>query len=437
MEETMVKICVIGSGYVGLTTSAVLAELGHEVYSVDVDKQKIDRLKEGEVPIYEPELEQYIQQNVKAGRLFFSTEIEACIMKSEIILIAVGTPPLADGSSDLSYIENVVNTIADGLISHKIIVTKSTVPPGTNEWIQETLLNKGVNPHLFDVVSNPEFLKEGSAIHDLLYPDKIVIGAKSVTAAEAIKKMYKGLPGKCIVTSLTGAELIKYASNTFLATKISFINEMARICDAYDVNVEDVAFGIGTDPRIGPLFLKAGLGYGGSCFPKDISSLHHAAQEREVDVPLLEATMHVNNTQVDIYLDKFIQSIAEEREKQDVKVAIWGLTFKPNTDDTRLSPAIAIIHKLKERGITTIHAHDPLVTFIEQDIVHHTDLYEAVEGTHALIVATDWDVYKSVDWERIGELMEGNVVLDGRNMYHPSSLTKKGFQYVGLGRPID
>lgn len=246
--------------------------------------------------------------------------------------------------------------------------------------------------------------------------------------------MYKGLPGKHIITTPTGAELIKYASNAFLATKISFMNEMARICDAYGVNVADVAEGIGTDPRIGSQFLRAGLGYGGSCFPKDVSSLHYSAVSKQVDVPLLEATMRVNETQVDIYVEKLLEKIRGKLISEKARIAVWGLTFKPNTDDTRLSPALAIIDKLSRKGFKNIHAFDPMVTSSEENVVNCTDMYEAVEGADILIVATEWDEFKAVDWKRVKSLMNGELVLDGRNLYEPDQLIKEGLRYVGVGR---
>ncbi|WP_096199106.1 UDP-glucose dehydrogenase family protein [Bacillus sp. FJAT-45350] len=425
------EICIVGAGYVGLTTAAILSDKGHHVHSVDIMEEKIQLLNKGKIPIYEPELDSYIIRNIKKGTLNFSTKIPDKIKASGVIIIAVGTPSLPDGSTNLSYIKGVVDTIANNLNSYKIIMTKSTVPPGTNEWIHKTLVEKGINEDLFDVVSNPEFLKEGTAIADLLNPDKTVIGSKSNRPIPKVQQLYKGFHGKFIMTSLTGAELIKYASNAFLATKISFINEMARICDAYGVNIDDIAKGIGTDPRIGSLFLRAGLGYGGSCFPKDISSLHHSASKKNVSVPLLEATMNVNKTQIDMYLNK-LTSVFQKLENK--KITVWGLTFKPNTGDLRFSQSLALIDKLLEYG-SEVHAYDPLITSTDRNITIHDDIYQSIHNSEILIVATEWDTFKSIDWSKVHNKMNGNILLDGRNMFHPSTVKKFGFHYLGMGRP--
>lgn len=426
------NICVIGVGYVGLTTSAVLADKGHRVHAVDINEEKISLLNEGIIPIYEPGLEEMILRSRQKGRLRFSVNVREAIKDNDIIYIAVGTPANDDGSTNLSYIQDVALAIADYITSYKIIITKSTVPPGTNEWINQTLIEKGIDQKLFDVVSNPEFLKEGSAIQDLLHPDKTVIGTKSERPVETVKSLYKGFHGEVIVTSLTGAELIKYASNAFLATKISFMNEMARICDAYNVNINDISKGIGTDPRIGPLFLNAGLGYGGSCFPKDVSSLYHSAKKKNISVPLLEATMTINNTQINEYLKKLKDVLGDFSNK---KIAIWGLAFKPNTDDTRFSRAYALIDHLLEHG-ASIDVYDPIVSLTEKAVTVHESPYQAVRNSDALIVATEWDVFKAADWKRVKDLMNGTVLVDGRNMFEPTQMKELGFQYLGLGRPV-
>lgn len=423
------NICVIGAGYVGLTTATILASRGHTVHAVDINETKINLLNQGTVPIYEPGLEPLINENLQEKTLVFSTKINKAIQHNEIIIIAVGTPALPDGSTDLSFIHNVVETIAKNLNTYKIIVTKSTVPPGTNESIYQTLLDKGIDKDLFDVVSNPEFLKEGSAIQDLLHPDKTVIGTKHSRPVSVMKQMYGGILGEVILTSLTGAELIKYASNAFLATKISFINEMARICDVYNVNIEDVSKGIGTDPRIGPLFLKSGLGYGGSCFPKDVSALHHSAKSKKVNVPLLEATMEVNHSQIDVYLNKLISHVPLEGKK----ITVWGLTFKPNTDDTRLSPALRLIEKLKAFHCH-IHCYDPQVNSLNiKDVNYHTDMYDSLKDSDILIVATEWDMFKFPNWDKVKKWMKNNIILDGRNIYDPKRLEANGFHYIAVG----
>jgi UDPglucose 6-dehydrogenase len=426
------RICIIGAGYVGLTTGAVLAHFGHTTHCVDIDQTKINLLKDGKVPIYEPGLSEMINQNIQKGTLQFSTKIKEAIKASEIVMITVGTPALPNGNTNLSFIEKVVDTIATCLDSYKIIITKSTVPPGTNEWIHQKLLATGISKELFDIVSNPEFLKEGSALQDILHPDKTVIGVKREQPIVTIKKLYAGIEGQFIISSLTGAELIKYASNAFLATKISFMNEMARICDVYDVDIKDIERGIGTDPRIGPHFLKAGLGYGGSCFPKDIHALYHAAKKKNVEASMLEATMRVNQTQVDIYVEKLLSAIPDDK---DIKITIWGITFKPNTNDIRSSQSIALINKLQKK-YSNIHVYDPLVTYTENGLISHNNQYESIIDSDVLVIATDWDIFKKINWKKVKNRMRGNVILDARNIVDPVELEKNDFQYIGIGRIV-
>ncbi|MFV8827434.1 UDP-glucose dehydrogenase family protein [Alkalihalobacterium sp. APHAB7] len=424
------NICVVGAGYVGLTTAAVLSDCGHHVDCVDINEVRIERLKSGNVPIFEPGLEELIVKNLDNNHLTFSTKVEEKISKNPIIFITVGTPSLKDGSPDLSYVESVIDNIVTSITSHKTIIIKSTVPPGTNEKIHHLLLEKNVDPSLFDVVSNPEFLREGTAVKDMFEPDKIVIGVKKPEPLQVMQKIYKGVNAPYIVTSLSGAEMIKYASNAFLATKISFINEMARICDAYEVNVSDVALGLGTDPRIGPLFLRSGLGYGGSCFPKDLQGLVYAAKKKDIHPELMTSVQKVNDTQIDIYVNKLKTVVPDLSCK---KITVWGLSFKPNTDDIRYSASIRLIEKLLEEG-ATIQAYDPVVKLEHPEIICHSNAYDSVKQSDILIVATEWNEFKSADWSKVQKEMKGNVVLDGRNVIDPKTVRHVDLHYLGVGQ---
>ncbi|WP_209125528.1 UDP-glucose/GDP-mannose dehydrogenase family protein [Alkalihalobacillus sp. BA299] len=424
------NICVIGAGYVGLTTAAVLSDCGHYIDCVDINHERIAMLKKGVVPIFEPGLEEIISKNIENNHLTFSTKVKEKIDENPIIFITVGTPSLEDGSPNLTYVKLVVDDIANSITSHKTIIIKSTVPPGTNEEIYNMFIEKDVDPELFDIVSNPEFLREGSAVKDMLEPDKVVVGIKRPEPVQVMQKIYQQIHAPYIVTSLTGAEMIKYASNAFLATKISFINEIARICDAYEVNVSDVALGLGTDPRIGPLFLRAGLGYGGSCFPKDLQGLTYAAKKKNIHPELITSVQNVNDMQIDIYLKKLKSAIPELKEKQ---VTVWGLSFKPDTDDTRYSASIRLIEKLLEEG-ATIHAYDPVVKLDHPEIICHSNAYEAVKQSDALIVATEWNEFKEINWLKVKESMDGNIVLDGRNIIDPRIVRHAGFHYLGVGQ---
>ncbi|WP_374717294.1 UDP-glucose dehydrogenase family protein [Geobacillus thermodenitrificans] len=426
------NICIIGAGYVGLTTAAVLAELGHEVHCIDHDERKIHLLNNGEVPFYEPGLEELITKN--CNYLTFSGRWDY-IKRAAVIVICVGTPPRPDGSADLRYIEAVLDRLAATIESYKTIVTKSTVPPGTNEWMRAELIRKGVAPHLFRIVSNPEFLREGSAVYDMFHPDKIVVGLEpdDDRSLAVVQAMYAGINAPYVTTSLTGAELIKYAANAFLATKISFINEMARICDAFAVDINDVARGIGFDPRIGPHFLQAGLGYGGSCFPKDVKALEHAARSRDVEPRLLQAVQSVNATQIDVCLNKLNKELAPLNGK---KIAVLGIAFKPNTDDTRFSPAEALIRQLSGSGCT-VAAYDPKATLTAPlaNVIQVQSVHEAIQDADGLIIATDWDEFRTLDWSEVKAAMNGTLVFDGRNCLDRRAVEQSGLRYVGVGRP--
>lgn len=425
------NICIIGAGYVGLTTAAVLAELGHEVCCVDQNKQKIEQLNNGHIPIYEPGLQELIHKNKQ--RLTFTDSFDEG-MKNSVIIICVGTPSWTDGSTDLRYIQSVIDDLSSRIDSYKTIITKSTVPPGTNEWMYTRLLEKGVPSHLFDIVSNPEFLREGSAISDMLHADKIVVGLRhdDNRSLPVIQAMYSSIDAPYIVTSLNGAEMIKYASNAFLATKISFINEIARICDAFGVNVNDVAKGIGCDPRIGPHFLQAGLGYGGSCFPKDVKSLERTARSQHIEPHLLKAVQLVNDSQIDVYIHKLQQALDHLPQRT---VAVLGISFKPNTDDTRDSPAERFIRQLSQTGCLIL-AYDPKATLSNDhrpNVVQTKTIHEAIDGADAVVVATDWAEFQQLDWAEVKKQMNGTVVLDARNCLKRKEIEQCGLHYIGVG----
>ncbi|KMK77324.1 UDP-glucose dehydrogenase family protein [Alkalihalobacillus pseudalcaliphilus] len=424
------NVCVIGAGYVGLTTSAVLADLGNYVYCVEINEQKLEKLKNGNTPIFEPQLENMIKVNLKSGRLLFSSSLSKAVNESSVIFIAVGTPSLSDGRTNLTFLESVINELSSCINSYKVIITKSTVPIGTNQKIVEELIKLGVSPLHFDIVSNPEFLREGSAIQDMLSPDKIVIGVNDHKPIELIQKLYKPFDAPFHITSLEGAEMIKYTANAFLATKISFINEISKICEVYNIDITKVAKGIGLDPRIGSHFLGAGLGYGGSCFPKDLEALIFLASQKQVSPHLLKATKTVNDSQVDFYIKKLLN---KEPDLLNKKITVWGLSFKPNTDDIRESQAIKLIEHLSARGYD-LHVHDPVVKTHIQNTTNYQHLYESIEQSDVLIIATEWDLYKNADWSIIAEKMNGTLIFDCRNCILPDLVTSRGLNYMGVAR---
>lgn len=427
----MMNICVIGTGYVGLTTGTVLAHFGHTVYCVDKDKNKIDTLNCGIIPIFEPNLQELVNENKTRNNLYFLTDLQKAQENCEVILIAVGTPPNPDGSSNLSYLEDVLDELTKVMTTHKTIIVKSTVPLGTNEWIIQYLLEKGIDQKLFDIVSNPEFLREGSAVYDMLHPDKVVVGLKNPQPIRIMQKLYEKTNAPFIITSLTGAEMIKYASNAFLATKISFVNEIAKICDVYNVDIKEVTIGLGTDPRIGTHFLNPGLGFGGSCLPKDLLALQHASLKKNVVPEILNAVQKVNDTQVDYYFDKLIREFSTLKNKQ---ISVWGLAFKPGTDDTRYSKSIRLIEKLVAAG-AKVHVYDPIIDLKNQlPIERHNDMFSSIVDADCLIIATEWDEFKNIDWHKVQSSMKGNLVVDGRNIIDPRVLTKCKLKYLGVGR---
>lgn len=423
------RICVVGAGYVGLTTATALADFGHDVRCVDIDQAKIDSLCQGKIPIYEPGLQELMYKNTQRNKLHFSSHVEESIRDYPIILIAVGTPSKEDGSSNLSFVSQVVKIIASTLNEYKIIITKSTVPPGTNEWIHQTLIEMGIEEERFDIVSNPEFLREGTALWDIYHPNKIVFGTKSDRPINVLKKLYESGRVPYIFSSLTGAELIKYASNAFLATKISFANEMARICDAYAVNYSDIAKGLGSDPRIGHHFLNAGLGFGGSCLPKDLSALRDSALRKEVETKLLDAVMEINTNQIVVYLKKLMTELPDLMDKQ---ITVWGVTFKPGTDDLRSSPALRLIKQLVQKG-SHVHTYDPMVQLELAEVSSFSDQYESVRDSDALIIATEWEEFHKCNWSEIKARMRGSIILDARNCIDGKTVKNEGFIYLGVG----
>ena len=429
-------IAVIGTGYVGLVTGACFAEFGVDVTCVDIDADKIARLSSGEMPIYEPGLEQLVTKNVQSGRLRFTTDIKEAVEQALVIFLAVGTPPQADGSPDLSFVESAARSIAESMNGYKVIVTKSTVPIGTGEYLRKLL--RETNPRLnFGIVSNPEFLREGAAINDFMRPDRVVIGSRDQEAIAIMRDLYRPLyliEAPFVVTSLEAAELTKYAANAFLATKISFINEIANMCDSIGCDVHDVARGMGMDRRIGSKFLHPGPGFGGSCFPKDTQALASVARQFGRDSLIVDAVIEVNRRQREAMLPKIEKLVGEMAGKT---IAVLGLAFKPETDDMREAPAIDIITGLLKAG-AKIRAYDP-VAMIEAasvlpEVNYADDEYSAATGAHALVFVTEWNQFRALDMKRIRDLMETPKIADLRNIYEPEDMRDLGFEYVGVGR---
>ena len=430
------NICVIGTGYVGLVTGVVFADMGNDVVCVDKLASKIDGLNQGIMPIYEPGLEEMVARNVGDGRLEFTTDLDSAVQKAEIVFIAVGTPPREDGSTDLSYVEDAAKGVARALNRYKVIVNKSTVPVGTGDFVREVIETNKRRAVDFDVVSNPEFLREGSAITDTLVPDRIVIGAPSKIVAMRLLELYAPLERPMIVTDVASAEMIKYASNAFLATKISFANAIANICEEAGADVTQVVKGMGLDARIGQAFLNAGLGYGGSCFPKDTRSLLHTAQSYGCEFPLLAATIETNELQP----KRFIAKIHDALGGDDLKgktVGILGLAFKANTDDMREAKSLDVIADLLASG-ATVKAYDPIAMentkSVFPQITYGANAYEVATGADALVIVTEWNEFKNLNFERISGLMERPLILDGRNLYDPERLRRLGFEYHSIGR---
>lgn len=430
-------IAVIGTGYVGLVTGACFAEFGVEVTCVDVDKNKIDRLNQGIIPIYEPGLDQIVEKNTKAGRLHFTTEIQSAVEQALVIFLAVGTPPKADGSPDMSYYEQASKDIAETMNGYKVLVTKSTVPVGTGKWLREFIkANQKVKTN-FGVASNPEFLREGAAIEDFMRPDRVVIGSNEEDAIAIMKDLYRPLyliETPIVITSLEAAELIKYAANAFLATKISFINEIANLCDKIGCDVHDVARGMGMDNRIGRKFLHPGPGYGGSCFPKDTRALTTVADHFGVETLIVDAVIEANERQRQAMIPKIEKLVGDFNGKL---IGVLGLSFKPETDDMRESPATDIIRELQKRG-ARIKAFDPVAMeearHCLSDIEYAKDEYDAIAGADALVFMTEWNQFRALDMVRVKQLLKSPKIADLRNIYEPKDMRDLGFEYVGVGR---
>ena len=462
------RVCVIGTGYVGLVTGACLAHIGHDVICIDNNEEKVKLMKSGQSPIFEPGLSEIMQSSINSGKILFSSDLAAGVHHGEILFIAVGTPPLPNGESDTRYVEAVARGIGENLNGgYKVIVNKSTVPIGSGDWVrmivldgiaerQKTLVAAGDTAceekfsaiaNEFDVVSNPEFLREGSAVHDTFNPDRIVLGGNSQQATGMMKELYapiverkfaadKSLPPvPVLVTDLSSAEMIKYAANAFLATKISFINEVANICDRVGADVTQVAKGIGLDSRIGSKFLQAGIGWGGSCFPKDVSALIHTADDYGYEAQLMKAAVSVNERQRLIALEKLQQVLKILKGKT---VGLLGLTFKPDTDDLRDAPALILIEQLNRLG-AKVKAYDPIISQTGMrhglsGVLVETDAERLADGCDALVLVTEWQQFSTLDYGKMAKLMNHAVMIDGRNFLDPQTMIRAGFQYVGVGR---
>ncbi len=429
-------ISIIGSGYVGLVTGACFADVGHNVICVDNDEGKIKTLQAGRIPIYEPGLEEIVHRNVSAHRLHFSSSIREGVEKSQIVFIAVPTPPQSNGDVDLSFIEKVSREIADILTDYRVIVDKSTVPVKTGERVAETIKRYNRHGAKFDVVSNPEFLREGCAIRDLMHPDRIVIGAQSQHAVDLMKKVYEPFMAPVLVTGINSAELIKHAANSFLALKISYINAISAICDASGADVEKVADGIGMDRRIGRQFLNAGIGYGGSCFPKDVAAFIHISEQLGVPFTLLKEVQRINAGQKERFLKLIRDTLWVLREK---KIAVWGLTFKPNTDDVRSSVAIELVDAMLREG-AHVSVYDPKGMEKARELKAIADAkfaasaLEAIDGAEALVIATEWNEFANVDFAAVKQRMTTPIVFDGRNLLNAETMGELGFHYHSIGR---
>ena len=445
-------IAIIGTGYVGLVTGACLAEIGHNVYCQDCDKEKIERLKNGKIPIYEPYLERLVIENKKKRRLFFTDSLKEAICSSVVVFICVGTPPLENGEADLSAIERVTREIAHYSESYKLIIEKSTVPVQTGLWVERTFKIYRLKEIDFDVASNPEFLREGQAVFDFLHPDRIVIGVQSKRAEELLREIYRPIidrsfncpihkecpenePIPLIVTDIKSAELIKHASNSFLATKISFINAISDICEKTGANIKDVAYGMGLDRRIGKDFLNAGIGFGGFCFPKDLKAFIKISEKCGYDFRLLKEVERINEGRVFLVIEKLKNGLWILKDKT---IGILGLSFKPNTDDIRLSPSLKICRLLLKEG-AKIRAYDPKAVerakreLKSQQITYCSSPYEVAKGADALVLCTEWEEFKDLNWKKIKSLMLYPFILDGRNMLEKQKMKDLGFEYVGMG----
>jgi UDPglucose 6-dehydrogenase len=428
------KLTIIGTGYVGLVTGACFAEVGHHVICVDNNQDKVKLLQSGGIPIYEPGLDELVKRSVAAGRLRFTASIKDGVENSDVIFIAVPTPPQPDGSVDLSFIEGVAREIAAAMTSYKIVVDKSTVPVNTGDKVTETIKRYCKAKVDFDVVSNPEFLREGFAVEDLMKPDRIVIGVRSQRPVAAMREVYTPFNAPIIVTDINSAELIKHAANSFLALKISYINAISVICEASGANVQEVANGIGLDARIGRRFLDAGLGFGGSCFPKDLSAFIKISEQLGYDFALLKEVQRINAGQMERFIKKITDTLWVLKDK---KIGVLGLAFKQNTDDVRLSPAIELCQRLLKDG-AILRVHDPKAMDKAKDVLKNVtyvdDMNAVAEGCDALVVATEWPVFKKLDLDRARKSLTHPILFDGRNLFDPAEMEAMGFIYKSVGR---
>jgi len=432
------KIAVIGTGYVGLVTAVCLADLGHDVTGTDVDKEKIEKASRGISHIYEPGLDELLKANLKKGNLTFIHDLDKVVQSSDVLFVCVNTPQREDGSADMTFVESVSRRIAENLNAYKVVVEKSTVPVRTSMWIKKTITLHKKKDIAFDVASNPEFLREGSAVSDFLNPDRIIIGVETERARDILEKIYQKFKDRILVTSIDTAEIIKHASNSFLALKISYINLIAELCEKTDANVNQVAKGMGFDPRIGSLFLRAGLGYGGSCFPKDLRALAKIGEDLGVNMNLLKEADKVNLERIENFVEKVKKALWILKDK---KIAVLGLSFKPETDDIREASSIKVIKRLLDEG-SYLRLYDPRAMenmrkiFPEKqpEISYAKSPYEAAEEANALLIVTEWDEFKELDLRKIKEVMANSIIIDGRNIYEPSEVRKLGFEYYSIGR---
>jgi UDPglucose 6-dehydrogenase len=433
------RVSIIGTGHVGLTTAACLAQVGHEVLGVDDDAEKVATIGRGDVPFHEPGLTDLLREGLDTGRLRVSTDLAEAARHAEVSFVCVGTPTKPTGEANLVQVERVATIMARNLDGYTVVAEKSTVPVETGQWVRRTMEVEAPPGAEFDVASTPEFLREGRAVQDTLEPDRIVIGASSERAVERLREVYRPIVDRTgcpvVVTDLATAELIKHSSNAFLATKISFVNSIAEICERTGADVEVVAQAMGLDPRIGPAFLRAGIGYGGSCFPKDVRAYRYRAEQLGVEFEVLAAVERVNEGRVDSFVEK-IRSVLWNLEGK--RVAVWGLAFKPETDDLRHAPALEVIERLGAQGAHVV-AHDPVAMAAAKHVLPEVsfseDAYEAARDAHCVAICTEWPEYASVDLERLRDLMARPVIVDGRNVLHPEAVAEAGFVYASVGRP--
>jgi UDPglucose 6-dehydrogenase len=430
----MKQICVVGVGYVGLVTAACFSDLGNRVIALDISETRIQNLRQGIMPIYEPGLKELVERNMRSGRLSFTTSYSEALLGTEFAFIAVGTPSGVDGEADLRYVAASAQMIAEQMTTPLIVINKSTVPVGTGDWVADIIRTYQKTPIPFSVVSCPEFLREGSAIADFMQPHRTVLGSLDTEAADKVAQLHLPLRAPIVITDLRTAEMIKYASNAFLATKISFINEIANICEALGADVKEVAAGMGYDKRIGPMFLDAGLGYGGSCFPKDVTALAYMAAEKGRHPQMLHAVMEINNDRRPMVISRLQEMLGGLHARQ---IALLGLSFKPNTDDMRDAPAVDIAQGLIAQG-ARVRAYDPVAMEVAApllpEVQMYADPYQMIEGVDAAVVVTEWNEFKNLDLERVRAGMRTPVIFDGRNIYDPALMSALGFKYRGFGR---